>query len=103
MKILHECRVTHVLYVIWEVEFDGDTHFYIQGHVKARSKRLNFETQIFILKTKPYCPVLSQDSKNDNRVDVRQLQMPNSAFQKVTLSPLPGFGAIEHLKIKALA
>ena len=66
-------------------------------------KRLNFETQIFILKTKPYCPVSSQDSKNDIRVDVRQLEMPNSAFQKVMLSPLPGFGPIAQLKIKALA
>ena len=25
MEIWHECRVTHALQVIWDVEFDGDT------------------------------------------------------------------------------
>ena len=28
-KILHNCRVTQVLQVTRDVEFDGDTHFHI--------------------------------------------------------------------------
>ena len=62
MKIWHECRVTHVLWVIWHVEFDVDTHYYIRP--KVRSKRSNFENQDFLLKTYLSCPLLSQDSKN---------------------------------------
>ena len=27
-EMLHECRVTNVLWVIWDVEFDGDIHFF---------------------------------------------------------------------------
>ena len=27
IKMMHESHATHVLWVIWDVEFDGDTHF----------------------------------------------------------------------------
>ena len=26
-EMLHECRVTHVVWVIWDVEFDSGIHF----------------------------------------------------------------------------
>ena len=29
MKILHECRVTPVIWVIWDTKFDGDIRFQI--------------------------------------------------------------------------
>ena len=29
MKTLHECRETHVLWAIWDTEFDGDIRFLI--------------------------------------------------------------------------
>ena len=53
MKIWHECRVTHDLWVIWDVELDGNTHFYIWPKVRSSSgqKRPNFETQTFLFKT----------------------------------------------------
>ena len=28
MEIYHEYRVTHVVWVIWNVEIDADTHFH---------------------------------------------------------------------------
>ena len=39
MKMLHECRATHALWVIWDAEIDGDIHFEVwpeesQCHVK---------------------------------------------------------------------
>ena len=38
MKMLHECRATHVLGVIQELEFDGGILFYlIRGKVKVSS------------------------------------------------------------------
>ena len=96
MKIYNEYRVTHVLWVIWSVEFDGDTHFHIWPKVRSSSgqRRSNFETQKFLFKTCLSCPVLSQDSKKVICFDVGQLEMPKMRFKKVTSSPLPGFWAI---------
>ena len=38
-EMLHECRVTHVLWVIRDVEFDGGIHFLslASGNVNVRS------------------------------------------------------------------
>ena len=47
MKIWHEYRVTHVLWVIWDVEFDGDTQFYIGPKVRSSSGQ---KGQILIVK-----------------------------------------------------
>ena len=53
-----------------------------QDQIKIRSKNSNFETQHFLFKTSVFCPVLSQDSKNAICFDVRQLKIPNIAFQR---------------------
>ena len=43
MKMLHECRATHVLLVIWYAEFDGDIDFYVGPEERSMSgqARLN--------------------------------------------------------------
>ena len=74
MKIWHEYRATHVSWVIWNVEFDGDTHFLIWPNVRSSSGqgRSNSETQKILFKTYLSGPVLSQDSKDVICFDVRQ-------------------------------
>ena len=49
MKMWHECRVTPDLRVIWDVEYDGNTHFHIWPKVRSNSdkKCQNFDTQFF--------------------------------------------------------
>ena len=45
INMLHECRATHVLLVIWDVSFDSDIHFLdlTRGEVRVRSKFPNSE------------------------------------------------------------
>ena len=43
MKIWHDCLVTYVLWVIWDVELDGDTHFTFDpksGQVQVRKSQI---------------------------------------------------------------
>ena len=60
-----------------------------QNKVKPGQKRSNFQNQIFLTKTCLSRLVLSQDQKRVIYFYVRQLEMPEIAFQKVTSSPLP--------------
>ena len=66
--MLFKCRATHVLWVIWDAEFDGDTHFKfdprkVQLQVKLGQIWSNFKFQNFITKACLSCADLSQDSK----------------------------------------
>ena len=56
--------MTHILWVIWSLEFDGNTHFHMWSKVRSSSgqKRSNFETHNFLFKTFLSCLVLSHDS-----------------------------------------
>ena len=78
--------MTHVLWVLGNVEFDGGTHFHILPKARSNSgqKRSNFETQKFIFKAYLSCPVLPQGSKNVIYFDVRQLEIrvPKIVVQK---------------------
>ena len=57
----------------WEVEFDGDTHFYICPRAdQIQVKMVKFWSSRFLFKTFVTCSVLSQDSKNVIYFDVRQ-------------------------------
>ena len=69
MKMLHVCRAAHVLWVIWNAEYDGGIHLRLdlrkgQYKVKLGQKSSNFHNQNCHLKTCLSCPVLSQDSRN---------------------------------------
>ena len=82
--------VTHVLWVVLDVEFDGNMHFLGPTHlgVKVRSKsgqiRLNRQTQNSHYETCLNCPVLPPDSKNGIYFDVRQLEMPKNCILKTS-------------------
>ena len=67
--MLHICRATHVLSVIWNAEYDGGIHFRFdpsigQYKVKLGQKRPDFQDQNLLLKIFLSYPILSQDSKN---------------------------------------
>ena len=54
MEILDECRATHVLWVLWDIELDGLRLFYLtRGKVKARSNEVRFENSKFSFKSIP--------------------------------------------------
>ena len=84
--MLSKCRVTHVLWVIWDAEFDGDIHFLKFGprkgqlKVKLGQNRANFKIQIFLTKINLSCAVVSQDSKNVTCFYVGQLKIPEITF-----------------------
>ena len=92
--VMRQCCVTfvvaHVLWVILDVEFDGNIHFYVwlQFEVKVRSRSgqigLNIQTQNFHYEACLSCPVLSQDSKNDLCFDVRRLEMPKKCISETS-------------------
>ena len=44
---MHEYRVTHVLWIIWDAELDGDAHFNIWSKVRSSSGK---KDQILIIK-----------------------------------------------------
>ena len=69
MKMLHECRATHILWVNWVVEFDGDINLMFclrecQCQVKLCQIRSNFKTKNFLTKSCLSCPALPQDHTN---------------------------------------
>ena len=69
MKMLHDCHATHVLWVIWDAEYDGGIHFRFdarkdQYKVKLGPIRSNFQNQNLLSETCLSCPVSFQDSKN---------------------------------------
>ena len=57
--MLHECRVTHVLWAIWDVEFDGVFIFFKLGprkclcQIKLGQIRSDFKTQKFSYNVMP--------------------------------------------------
>ena len=69
MKILHDCRSTHVLEVIWTKNSMAAFIFKLdlrkdQSQVKVGQIKSNFHIQNFLTETRLSCPVLSQYSKN---------------------------------------
>ena len=107
MKMMHDCRATHILRVIWDEEYDGDIHFYVwlkERSIWGQTSQImsNFPNQNFLLETCLSCPVSSQDSKNVIYFNVKELGMQKIAFQIVTSWPLPGFLTIAQPKIKIL-
>ena len=54
MKIWDDCRVTRVLWVIWDVEFDGDTHCHIWRKVRSSSGQKGQISKLQIFIVKPY-------------------------------------------------
>ena len=94
--MLHECHVTHVLWVIWDTEFDDNIHSKFdprkgQYQVKLGQIRWNIQIQNFLTETSLSCPVLAQDSRNVIYCYVRQLEMPKMRL-KMASPPLPVFG-----------
>ena len=86
--MLFKCRAAHVLWVIYDAEFDGGTHFQIwpEGSStsgQTRSNKVKFQNLKFSNKICLSCADLSQDSKNVIYFYVRQLKMPKNAFQKM--------------------
>ena len=69
IKMLHECRATRVLWVIWDAEFDGDIISKIdsmkgQCQVKVGKIRSNFQTKYLLTKTCLHCPFLCRYFEN---------------------------------------
>ena len=66
MKMLHEYRAALVLWVIWEVEFDGAFILFIWPGQRAKSgnSRSNYKIQDFLANTCLSYPVLSRNSQN---------------------------------------
>ena len=66
----HECRVTHVLWVIWDEEFDGGIHFLKFGLRNCQCQvipvqiRSDLKIQNFLTRPCLSCLVLPQDPKN---------------------------------------
>ena len=87
MKMLHECRATHVLWVVREAEIDGGIHFQVWPEVRSmsgqtRSNKVKFSNSIISSKTWLSCLLLSQDAKNAIYFYVRLLEMPKIVSQK---------------------
>ena len=78
--------VTHVLWVIFDVEFDRSIHFQVQLTLRSRSGqiRLTRQTQNFHSAACLYCQVLPRDSKNYIYFDVRRLEMPSNCISKTS-------------------
>ena len=38
MKMLQQCRATHILWVIWNVEFDSGIHFFKLDEGQSQAK-----------------------------------------------------------------
>ena len=83
-----KCRATYVLWVIWDAEFDGDTHLKYnprkgQFQVKIGKIRSNFKIQNFLTKTCLSYAELSQNLKNIIYFYVRQLEMQKKKHSKM--------------------
>ena len=90
MKMLRECRATQVLCFMWDVEFDGDIHFWIgseemsmPGQIKSTFKipMATFPSFLSFL-------VFSQYSKKRHLFSRKTIRNAKITFQEVT-SPLP--------------
>ena len=90
--MLHECRATHVLWVIWDAKIDGSVIFKfwakyrpISGQTRSTQVKCLFLN--LLTKTCLPCPVLSHDLKKDIfRYDNQKRR--KMSFQKVTSSHL---------------
>ena len=104
--MLFKCRGTHVLWVIWDPEFDGDIHFEIWPKERSISRqtssnKVKFQNSKFSYKNIPILSIfVSRFPKNVIYFYVRQLKMPS--FKNMTSLPSPGFLAIVQSKINIL-
>ena len=96
--MLHERRVTHVLWVIWCTGLDVDIHFlnFARGKVNVSSNYVKLD-QISKLKVSlPNMRILSSLASGfQNGIHflcIRQLEIQKIALQKVTSSHLPFWG-----------
>ena len=86
--MLHECRATHVICVIWDAEDDGNipllnlTEVNVDFRSISGQIRSNIKIQKFLTKTYKSYPVLCHDTKNVIFYYLRQLKMPKIAFKK---------------------
>ena len=95
--------MTHVLRVIWDVEFDGDTHFHIGPKFGRRSGKNGPFWKLIISRYEcPYVIQLFSGLQNVICFDVRQLEIPKIVFQKSDMA-FSLFPAIARPKIKMLA
>ena len=88
--MMYECRATHTLWVICDIEWDGDVPVYIWLEERSRLSHIwpNFKIQKYLLETHLCCPALSQDYNKKHFV--LQLEMLKIRFKTVTSSVLPG-------------
>ena len=65
MQMLHEFRVAHVFWVIWDTEFDGGMHFFLpeerlmSGRIMQNQEKCY--TSKLSLKNKPILPNCTSD------------------------------------------
>ena len=94
--MLHECRATHILLVIWDAEIDGGIHFQVWPEERSMSGQ-NRSNKVKFLKFKISIQKHTYVVQFCLRIPemlffyVRQLEKPKIAFEKVTSSPLLGF------------
>ena len=74
VKMLFRYLATHVLWVIWDAEFDGGIHFYIsprkgQVQVKPGQIRSNSQIQNFLTKTHVFCVYKRTIRNNQNMLE----------------------------------
>ena len=84
MKMLHECRASHVLWVIWDIEVDGGIHFLFkprEGQAQGQI-RLNFKIQKLLTKTCASCLVLPPNSRDVIYFYVRQMENVKNCVSK---------------------
>ena len=85
--MLFKCCATHVFRVIWDVEFDGDTHFLVWPEGRStsgqtRSNLVKFQNSKFSYKNMPFFCRFVSEFKKCHLFLCTSLKMPKIAFQK---------------------
>ena len=88
---MHERRVTPVLWDIWDEEFDDDVRcqFWTENSSRSGDIRLDSKILNFLSKDPYLVPFVLQLKKT--YFEVRSLEVPRIAFQKVLSSAFPVF------------
>ena len=98
---MHECRATHVLWVIWDAKIDGNIHFYIGPEERSildqtRSNKVKFRNSLLSYESMPILSsFVSRYQKFDSfyvrQVLIAKFLRQKMHFKKLTSSPLPVF------------
>ena len=80
MKMLHECRAKHVLWIIWDAEFDGGIHFKVwteerSTSVQTRSNEVKCSNSFFYQKTSVLSSFISAFQK---RTKISRITITNA-------------------------